>query len=1479
MRNKIIVVLGMHRSGTSLVTGTLQAMGVSIGEKLYPAGPDNPTGFWEDEDCLKINEELLALLGSAYDQLDFAWEPLPQIVGMTELHKQAVEVVRQRLRENGGCWGFKDPRTCRLLSFWRGVFAECDCDLSYIITLRNPMSIVRSLERRNNLPAEKSYVLWLQHALPAVLQTQDAHRIVIDYDALLTNPREQLDRLASFLDAERSPEKQAQRRSAAEGLMDASLRHADYSLDDLISDPRAPGIVVRVYVLLRSFATGERDISSSEATGAFAELVGQITDMKPIISYAGLVERDQRALWQKLEDAGGRSDRAKQTIDDLEVRLSQQTQTIAALEDNFEARLSEQKQLIAALEQGWSDARRELQQVLTSHSWTVTKPLRFLRRVMTKGVGGLAPKLEAPLFSLWHKLPGLPEKKTRLKHQLFTRAPLLFGWSRAYRTWSRMNGVYSQMPGASPFASTSQSADGLAEGCYVPLARVAPPSELKARAIALYLPQFHPIEQNDAWWGEGFTEWTNVRPAEPQFPGHYQPHVPGELGYYDLLDDQVFRRQIELAKTYGISGFCFYYYWFAGTRLLEQPLERYLVDSSLEFPFCLCWANENWSRRWDGKESELLIAQEHSPEDDIRVAADLARYLKDERYIRINGKPLIVVYRPSLLPSARRTSERWRQWFRDNGIGEVYLVYTQSFEVQNPEVYGFDAAIEFPPNNSAPPNITETIEDSREDFQGTVYDWSVFAQRSENYKNPGYKIYRSVCPSWDNTARRKNRGTIFLNSNPRAYQRWLENAVEDTCRNAATADERLVFINAWNEWAEGAHLEPDEKYGYAWLEATRKALTGEADRPLRNRIAIVSHDAHPHGAQFLALGLVRAFAEDLKFEVEAVLLGDGRLTPDFERLCTVNKLIGLSDYEARATQLAKNLYDKGIRHALVNTTASGHFVEYLTSVGIKCLCLIHELPGVIESHDLKRHAQAIALHADKIVFPAVPVSEGFKAFASVDPDKQVIRPQGLYRRNSYRLQKEAVRESIRAELDIKANGPMVLTVGYGDHRKGADIFARIGLKVLERWPDAVFVWVGHWDEKVRAEVASIVGDKAGSFRFTGYNPSTARYHVAADVYALTSREDPFPNVVLESFDAGVPVVAFEGSGGAAELVAEIGGQTVAYGDETAFSDSISLFLESAAMRRMKGEEACAHVDDHFAFRDYVFDLAAMLGIVLPKLSVVIPNYNYAQYIAERLNSIVEQGLPIYEIIILDDASSDNSVSKILAWMEERQIECRVIINEKNSGNAFAQWKKGAELARGEFLWIAEADDLSRPAFASHVLAPMEYDPNIVLSYCESWQINDSGQCIATSYQNYLRDMSPSHWGERFVKSGIEEVSKYLSIKNTIPNVSAVIFRRDVVNSVLKYHFNEISSLRMAGDWLTYVMTLEQGKLCFSPLPLNLHRRHGGSIIGSSKAAAAVEEVARVQELVAHRFELSEDRREQAATYLRAMKEESLRPIR
>src|SRR5215472_3086218 len=229
--------------------------------------------------------------------------------------------------------------------------------------------------------------------------------------------------------------------------------------------------------------------------------------------------------------------------------------------------------------------------------------------------------------------------------------------------------------------------------------RRVPPAVSDVRLIAFYLPQFHPIPENDAWWGEGFTEWSNVKRARPNFVGHLQPHLPAELGYYDLPDANTREAQANLARAYGIHGFCYYYYWFNGRRLLNRPLDEVVQSGRPEFPFCVCWANENWTRRWDGGSEELLVAQEYSPENEQRLIADLLPLFRDPRYTRIDGRPLLLVYRANLRPEPQRATQTFRRAAREAGEAEPYLVMVHLPETPPPGEWGFDADLDFPPHS------------------------------------------------------------------------------------------------------------------------------------------------------------------------------------------------------------------------------------------------------------------------------------------------------------------------------------------------------------------------------------------------------------------------------------------------------------------------------------------------------------------------------------------------------------------------------------------------------------------------------------------------------------------------------------------------------------------------------------------------------------------------------------------------------------
>jgi lipopolysaccharide biosynthesis protein len=372
----------------------------------------------------------------------------------------------------------------------------------------------------------------------------------------------------------------------------------------------------------------------------------------------------------------------------------------------------------------------------------------------------------------------------------------------------------------------------------------------EARLIAFYLPQFHPIPENDAWWGKGFTEWTNVARARPLFRGHYQPHLPADLGFYDLRLPETRQAQADLAREYGIHGFCYYHYWFNGKRLLERPFAEVLASGKPDFPFCLCWANENWTRRWDGHDEEILVAQEYCEEDDKKHIHWLVDAFRDERYIRVGGKPLFLVYRANDLPDPSRTVSVWREQARKRGIGEIFLCRVESFagERDDPAKIGFDTAVEFQPDwcHFGP---------ARHRGANEVYDYASVLERMLRNEAPGYTRFPCVMPSWDNAARRRSGATILHGSTPQLYQQWLMRVLRTSAQSKGA--DGIVFLNAWNEWGEGNHLEPCQRWGRAYLEATRAALAAAAPpSDIGTQAATMAAHATPYD------GLIRAARAD-----------------------------------------------------------------------------------------------------------------------------------------------------------------------------------------------------------------------------------------------------------------------------------------------------------------------------------------------------------------------------------------------------------------------------------------------------------------------------------------------------------------------------------------------------------------------------------------------------------------------------------------
>lgn len=377
------------------------------------------------------------------------------------------------------------------------------------------------------------------------------------------------------------------------------------------------------------------------------------------------------------------------------------------------------------------------------------------------------------------------------------------------------------------------------------------------KVIAFYLPQFHAIPENDKWWGENFTEWTNVKAGKPLFKGHYQPKVPLNKYYYNLLDKDTIKWQAELAKAHGLYGFCYYHYWFKnGKKLLEKPAEIMLSNNDIDIPFCFCWANENWARTWDGGNNEVIMPQEYGDESDWKQHLEyLVQFFMDERYIKINGKPLLVLYRPDIIPSLNKMLLYWKKEVKKYGFSDLVIMsqHPSGYFSTRYNTSNIDKFIMFEPQFTRTIlggksiiavkrkryifNIMRKVgllrlvnqkyikkKNSRvlQNDQAEINDYDIYWNSILNRRITDNRLVLGAFVNWDNIARKKN-GMLFKGASPEKFKRYFRRLIDKN----EELDSEFIFINAWNEWGEGAYLEPDELNGYSYLNALASALGKE----------------------------------------------------------------------------------------------------------------------------------------------------------------------------------------------------------------------------------------------------------------------------------------------------------------------------------------------------------------------------------------------------------------------------------------------------------------------------------------------------------------------------------------------------------------------------------------------------------------------------------------------------------------------------
>jgi GT2 family glycosyltransferase/glycosyltransferase involved in cell wall biosynthesis len=832
------------------------------------------------------------------------------------------------------------------------------------------------------------------------------------------------------------------------------------------------------------------------------------------------------------------------------------------------------------------------------------------------------------------------------------------------------------------------------------------------KAIAFYLPQFHPIPENDRWWGKGFTEWTNVTKARPLFRSHYQPQLPADLGFYDLRSPETQLAQANLAHDYGLHGFCYYYYWFDGKKVLNEPIEQMLESGSPDYPFCICWANENWSRNWDGQNRHVLLEQHYSEETNRALIHEFIKLMQDRRYIRHNGKPVLLVYRIRIIPNWLETARMWREECRKAGIGEIHLCAVR-FGLEpldgHPSEFGLDSFVLFPPHETEKVDARGRVRDLSKDFNGTIFDYDAAMWKDLERFDDGYEwpVHRGVMLGWDNTARRPRDSRIFLGSTPARLHRWLKGIVRQE-KKYNEDSESLIFVNAWNEWAEGTMLEPSTRFGRGYLEALRSAIGSmvqPSDRPspraaievevveqaeakvqtkwsdgARDRKAgaptllvcahVVSHQLF--GAERSFLDILDALGT---LDVNVVVALPTDVHGYYVKLC-----------EERSCGVSIVPYTQWRDDRAPDDRVTAAFETLITEqdVDIVYANTIVLLEPLIAARKLGRKT---IIHARELV----DRDEGLTAQIGLEPEEIVRRVENLA--DTIVANSEATRQLFNEhghtfripnivhsdDLDI-ANEPgdkvRFVMASSNIPKKGLTDFVEVARKCETLCPKAEFVLVGPENAHTKALKDDTL---PANIVFAGYADSPVKAMAQGNVVmSLSHFAESFGRTVAEAQAARRPVIAYDW-GAVPELISE--GETgylAPYRDIDSVCEHVRTFCNDPSLIARFGETGRLRMQKSYSPAVLSNGLREILAATTEKpsaeaaqpraVTIVVPVYNAFEAVSACLESLRDTiaEKPETRVLMLNDASTDDRIAPLLSKFAQL-ANFNLHTNDENKG--------------------------------------------------------------------------------------------------------------------------------------------------------------------------------------------------------------------
>lgn len=892
------------------------------------------------------------------------------------------------------------------------------------------------------------------------------------------------------------------------------------------------------------------------------------------------------------------------------------------------------------------------------------------------------------------------------------------------------------------------------------------------KTIAFYLPQFHPIPENDAWWGKGFTEWSNVVRAKPLFRSHYQPKLPADLGFYDLRAQTVQEAQADLANQFGIHGFCYYYYWFNGQKLLNQPIENMLNSGKPDFPFCVCWANENWSRNWDGQNKHVLMEQHYSAESNLALIHEFIKMMKDPRYIRHNGKPVLLVYRIKIIPNWLETARIWREECRKAGLGEIHLCSIR-FGLEPlegmPEQHGLDSYVLFPPQDTRFVDVKSKVNDLNSNFGGTMYSYDEVVEGDLARFKPGYEwpVHRGAMLGWDNTARRLTSARVFVGCTPMRYRSWVKQILEQEDKHNAN-NESLLFINAWNEWAEGTTLEPDQQYGRGYLEATKSVIqkynVSFKNAAESSATIIPSQEAKSkYIKRYTPLPKVHRLEGKLAFENSkpTVLLcahisGHQLFGGERSFIDMIKTLKRLSfnvvvttpsnnnkAYLATLSEYAHAIYSFPYPQWMANREADKRLViQFANLIAKYDVSIVYSNTIVLlEPAEAARRMGRISLtHIRELITFDDSLRERIGL-----PVQDIVKT--VFDRYDFSIANSAATEMVFARkgrtfyapnavdhIEVESPNDLGEVIKFGIvssniPKKGINDFIEVVKKCQDFSTLVEFVVIGpdnQYTEVWKDQLAK--GLLPSNLKFAGYRDTPKEAMSEINVLLnLSQFAESFGRTVAEAMSARRPVIAYEWGALPELVIPGKNGYLAPFGDTSAVADFVRKLAHDPKLITKLGNAGFKHVTTNFSLEALHTKLhgafnaikktsqwknLASQGLTKPQLhnvTVVIPVFNAPMEVKNCLDSALLHTPEDVEILVIDDGSSDPEISMLLTSFAGSRL--KVLRNKTNIGYTRTV-NLGIEIAGTNDVILLNSDTIVTPNWIEAMRASAYARPDI-----------------------------------------------------------------------------------------------------------------------------------------------------------------------